>query len=160
MNNLEREQKLKRELIVNFDRFINKINMENHENEYLKELLGEEQYKNISDITLTECHVIDCIERNPLINAIGISQKMNITKGGISKISSKLLKKKLIKIYRQEGNKKEIFYLLTPLGREVFLVHERLHEKLYQRANLFLDRFTAEELKKIIEFISGLSEII
>ncbi|SDG57885.1 MarR family transcriptional regulator [Desulfosporosinus hippei] len=160
MNNLEREQKLKRELIVNFDRFINKINMENHENEYLKELLGEEQYKNISDITLTECHVIDCIERNPLINAIGISQKMNITKGGISKISSKLLKKKLIKIYRQEGNKKEIFYSLTPLGREVFLVHEKLHEKLYQRANLFLDRFTDEELKKIIEFISGLSEII
>lgn len=160
MDSLERKEELKRELIINFDSFMNKISMENHENEYLKELLGEEKYKNISDITLTECHVIDCIERNPLINAIGISQKMNITKGGISKISSRLLKKKLIQIYRREGNKKEIFYSLTPLGREVFLVHEKLHEKLYQKADLFLDSFTDGELKKINEFISGLSEII
>lgn len=160
MDSLERKEELKRELIINFDSFMNKISMENHENEYLKELLGEEKYKNISDITLTECHVIDCIERNPLINAIGISQKMNITKGGISKISSRLLKKKLIQIYRREGNKKEIFYSLTPLGREVFLVHEKLHEKLYQKADLFLDGFTDGELKKINEFISGLSEII
>lgn len=157
---LEKDQQIKNDLILKINNFINKVNSENYEDEFLKELLAEDKRKDILDITLTECHVIDCIERNPLINAIGISQKMNITKGGISKIAAKLLKKKLINTYRLEGNKKEVFYSLTPRGKEVFLIHEQLHKKAYEKIGLLLDHYTAPELKRISDFLSELSEIV
>ncbi len=157
---LKRDQQIISDLTLKIENFINKINIGNYEDQYLKELLTEKSCKDISDITLTECHVVDCIEKNPFINAIGISQKMSITKGGISKITSKLLKKKLINTYRMEGNKKEIFYSLTPLGKEVFLIHEQLHKKAYDKIAVLLNHYTDSELKRIGDFIGELSETI
>ncbi len=144
------------------DYLINKIMIENHEYEesYLKKVLTEEQYKNLSDISLTECHIIDCIERNPLTNAVGIAQRMNITKGGISKITSKLLKKNLIEIYRMEGNKKEMFYALTPLGKELFYVHKLMHDQIHEKISRHLTRYTEDEIRIISRFIGDLTEMI
>ncbi|SHH93047.1 DNA-binding transcriptional regulator, MarR family [Sporobacter termitidis DSM 10068] len=159
---LEENQQIKGALVAKMDQFINKVSAESYdyEEEYLKEALKSEKYPDLPGMTLTECHVIDCIERNPLINAIGISQKMNITKGGISKITARLLKKGLIRIYRLEGNRKEIFYALTPLGKKVYLIHEQLHAKIYKKIDSVLDRYTETELKTIGDFIGRVSEIV
>lgn len=144
------------------DQFISRIMMENYEYEekYLKKVLTEEKYKSLSDISLTECHIIDCIERNPLTNAVGIAQKMNITKGGISKITAKLLKKGLIEIYRMEGNKKELFYALTPLGKELFYVHKLMHDKIHEIIAGRLTRYTEGEIRIISRFFGELIELV
>ena len=160
--NSQNDHATRNTLIGHIDGLLNKAGMYHSGNEkaHLKELLGKEKYEHLVDITIVECHVIDCIERNPLINAVGISQKMNVTKGGISKITAKLLKKGLIQIYRMEGNKKEIFYSLTPLGKEVFIVHEQLHTALHQRFDLLLGRYSDAELNIISTFLKDFSEMV
>lgn len=159
---IEKSKPVSESLILLIDHLINKIMMENYgyEEEYLQKILTEEKYMGILDITLTECHIIDCIQRNPLTNAVGIAQLMNITKGGVSKITAKLLKKGLIEIYRLEGNRKEIFYALTPQGKEVFRVHKRMHDKMQERISLRLTQYSEDELKIISRFIGDITELV
>lgn len=123
-------------------------NIEDCEKKILQELLDEQDYEELRDVNLSmvECHVIDCIERNELINTTGIAQKMTITKGGISKITAKLIKKEMIELQRLENNQKETYYTLTPLGKKVFRVHEILHEQAGKKFTTFFNTYSNGEL--------------
>ncbi|MDF2989371.1 MAG: hypothetical protein K0R50_4881 [Eubacterium sp.] len=63
------------------------------------------------DIGISESRVLECIRSNHSINAVNISQKVLITKSGISKIMLRLKKKGLINAVHPENNRKEIFKL-------------------------------------------------
>ena len=147
-------------VIMKLDSLSNKLSMDNHEEEFLKNMLTEDNIKGLGGVTLTECHVIDCIERNRLINAIGIARKLNITKGGISRISARLLKKGLIESHHLEGNRKELFYTLTPAGKKIFKVHERLHKKVHEKLIAHIGKYTEDELNCVNKFLSDVIEII
>lgn len=123
--------------------------VEDYEKSRLEDLLKEqEQNEELrhASISLAECHVIDCIERNELINTTAIAKKLNMTKGGISKITAKLVKKQMIELQRLANNQKETYYTLTPLGRKAFQVHEMLHEQAQRQFTVLFNTYSQEEL--------------
>jgi len=131
--------------------------MDSHGDE-IKNLLIQYNHKDLYDmgLMLSEIHVIDCIGKNKLINATFISKELNMTKGAISKITSKLLKKELIKGNHLENNKKEIYYTLTAQGKEVFKVHEILHKIESEKFVKILSKYDKEELSIINSFLEDL----
>lgn len=124
----------------------------------LKDLLIQYDYKNIfnKNLLLSEFHVIDCIGKNQLSNATFISKQLDMTKGAISKILTKLLNKDLIKSNRLEDNKKEIYYTLTSQGKEAFEIHKKLHDIEHQKFVSLLNKYNKEELNTINSFLGGL----
>nr|WP_173812625.1 MarR family transcriptional regulator [Dendrosporobacter quercicolus]NSL47403.1 MarR family transcriptional regulator [Dendrosporobacter quercicolus DSM 1736]SDL88189.1 DNA-binding transcriptional regulator, MarR family [Dendrosporobacter quercicolus] len=120
---------------------------------------GHDELRNVS-ISLMECHVIDCIERNEMFNTTAIAKKLNITKGGISKIATRLIKKNLIEAYRLTDNQKEIYYRLKPLGRTVFELHETLHKEAEEVFKKIFSAYTQGELEFASRFLADITAAI
>lgn len=142
-------------LIATFEHINNLV--DSHEGE-IKNLLIKNDYKDLYNmgLMLSEIHVIDCIGKNQLPNATFISKELNMTKGAISKITSKLLKKELIKGNHLENNKKEIYYTLTAQGKEVFKIHEILHKIEHEKFVKILSQYDKEGLNIINNFLEDL----
>lgn len=120
---------------------------------------GYEELRNIS-VSLAECHVIDCIERNAMFNTTAIAKKLNITKGGISKIATRLIKKNMIETYRLTDNQKEIYYRLKPLGRTVFELHETLHKEAEEVFKKIFSVYSQSELEFASRFLADITAAI
>lgn len=133
-------------------------NAEDCETEILQAILSEQNCDELRDMSLSlaECHVIDYIGRTDMINATAIAKKLNITKGGISKITAKLIKKRLIEGQRLLNNQKEIYYSLTALGKKVFNVHEILHEQAQGKFISLFSSYSHEELRVASKFLDDL----
>lgn len=140
------------DLIPVIEDLVNRIGTEYPRKKVLNQLTPDSELKNI-DVGITECRVIDCIEKNKPINAMRIASKMNITKSGISKVMSKLKKKELVNAHYTEGNDKEVYYTLTPKGTRVYLLHDELYSRMREKYISMLRTYSDEELICISKFI-------
>jgi DNA-binding MarR family transcriptional regulator len=101
---------------------------------------------------MTLIHVLDCIGTHEPINHTSIAAKMNLSKASITKISVKLLEEGCIKRNQLNDNKKEVYFSLTPKGRQLYDVHARMHEMIEQRFIESLTHFTEPELQASLKF--------
>ncbi|RJX41769.1 MarR family transcriptional regulator [Paenibacillus pinisoli] len=127
-----------------------------------------DQFFNIAERTaieklpqnLTTIHVLDCIGHHEPINNTGIAEKMNLSKASITKIGNKLLEEGFVKRTQMNDNKKEMYFRLSPQGKKIFDLHERLHELEAERFYRFLDKYSDEQLKVIHQFLQDTSLFI
>lgn len=119
----------------------------------LDEIYKRTSCKLLDDYSYTEMHCIDAIGRIKNPNVTKISTKINMTKGGISKIIKRLLKKNAISSFSNPENKKEIYFKLEENGKIVFREHEKLHKKWNLEQNTFSSQFSGKELKIIQNFL-------
>ena len=87
----------------------------------------------------SELNCIDCIGRMKHPNAARIADEMDLTRSAVSKILRKLIAKDAAISYQLPGNQKEIYYKLTPYGRELFRQHRLRHLNWEQRDREFFD---------------------
>lgn len=127
-----------------------------HNEEKLTQLLKENELINFDKLSITECHVISCISRLKEANGINISERLRMTRGGISKIANRLIEKELITTYKDESNKKKVFYILTPLGEKINMIHEQLHRENHNSLRTIANKYTLQEQEIIIRFIKDL----
>ncbi|MDQ0493771.1 MULTISPECIES: MarR family transcriptional regulator [Paenibacillus] len=119
---------------------------------FLEEI--HEHFDGIASLNLTDVHVIDCIGRHEPINVTTLADRIELSKGTVSKVSTKLIKAGWIRRAQLNDNKKEIYLRLTPLGKKLFLVHERLHVKVQHQLFEFLSRYSSEELDVLKRMLS------
>ena len=91
---------------------------------HLKEKSGEL----LKDLSFSEMHCINYIGTIERANVTKLSELLNITRGGISKIIKKLINKGFIETYTDKSNKKEIYYNLTQQGKIAFNEHEKIQD--------------------------------
>ncbi|WP_371363927.1 hypothetical protein SRRS_48180 [Sporomusa rhizae] len=147
------------DLVHKIETLVYSVNdIEGYEKKLLREILNKQGWEELRDVSISvaECHVIDCIERNGLINTTAISQKLAITKGGISKITAKLIKKNMIEVKRLENNQKETYYELTPLGKKIFQIHDILHKQVTEKFAAIFRVYSSEELNFASKFVGDL----
>ncbi|WP_237167727.1 MarR family transcriptional regulator [Paenibacillus yonginensis] len=101
---------------------------------------------------LTSVHTIDCIGHYEPINNTSIAEKMNLSKASITKISTKLLEEGYIKRSQMNDNKKEVYFSLTPKGRQIFEVHARMHVIIENRFIDSMNDFSESELQAVLKF--------
>lgn len=105
------------------------------------------------EFSISEMHCVDFVFKTELPNVTKLSEKMNITKGGVSKIIKKLIEKNAIESFSVDTNKKEIYYKLTNKGKEVFKLHKNIHEKWCEINLEFFKNCSKEEIKYTILFL-------
>lgn len=147
-----------------FELFIRLISQQEVKDNVLTSRLEEEKEKVEKTIgfrlnlNLSDVHMIACIGDHEPINVTTLSEKLNLTKGSITRISGKLLEQGLISREQLNDNRKEVFFRLTPRGKQLHMIHDRLHKEVEQRFKKFLDKYTPEQLLFAKELLQDLLE--
>jgi len=74
-----------------------------------------------------EIHTIQAIGRHSGINITKLAENTGVTKGAVSQIISKLVRKGMVRKTHAPGNEKEVVLELTNLGQIGFQNHEKFH---------------------------------
>ncbi|PGB01587.1 MarR family transcriptional regulator [Bacillus toyonensis] len=105
----------------------------------------------------SEVHCIEYIEKNVDSNVTKLAKSFYMTRGAISRITKKLIKKSLIESYQKSDNKKEIYFRLTEQGKVIYKIHEDLHKEFEERDKVVFDQVTEEEFDSILSFVEKYS---
>ena len=107
----------------------------------------------LQDSTLMTLRVLDAIGQLEPVNGITISKQSRIPKGSVSKITRRLISKKLITKESLPNNKKEVIFRMTPLGKEIFLAHRAFDQKMEKGFLKFLKKYDADKLQVVIDIL-------
>ncbi|MGZ7149464.1 MarR family transcriptional regulator [Bacillus sp. BC08] len=105
----------------------------------------------------SEVHCIEYIENNTDSNVTQLAEAFYVTRGAISRMTKKLINKGLIESYQKSENKKEIYFKLTEQGKEIYKIHEELHNEFQQRDKAVFEQVTEAEFDSIINFVEKYS---
>jgi len=105
----------------------------------------------------SEVHCIEYIGRNVDSNVTKLAESFYMTRGAISKLSKKLIKKGIIESYQKPDNKKEIYFKLTEQGNVINKVHEDLHKQFQERDKAVFEQVTEEQFDIMLSFVAKYS---
>jgi DNA-binding MarR family transcriptional regulator len=156
------EEMLRKQIMTNFYDLMQKHASEDDEEKkwMLQECKDPILLKHMYSMTGNMLHVLDAIGRFEPVNSIVISRDTGIPKGTVSKIIPKLIGKKFITKEGLPNNKKEFIFYITPLGKELFLLHQTLHKRTEVGVKSVLARYKCEDLRlfnRILEDFCKLS---
>jgi DNA-binding MarR family transcriptional regulator len=112
----------------------------------------------LHDSTVMALRVLDAIGRLEPVNGITISEQYRIPKGTVSKITRRLIARKLISQGRLPNNRKELLFRLTALGRDLFDLHRTFDEQMERGFLQFLQRYDAEALRLLVGVLQDATE--
>lgn len=141
---------MEKTLLRQFGEFLEKQDMLNKLTESQK----------LNNFGYSEIHTIAAINNLENPNVTEIARQLDMTRGAISKVTKKLLEKKLIVAYTLPDNKQKIFFRLTPAGRELYDEHEKRHRLWEKRDEEFLSRFSDEEQQTMFNFMAAYNEYL
>lgn len=125
----------------------------------LSQEINKKRFQDIyNGLNINEVHTIDYIKKNTSPNVTSISSNLNITRGGATKITKKLISKGYINEYKLEANKKEKYFMLTKNGEEIFIKHEKTHEESLKKDSKLFNAFTEAEKHIIAKFLDVLKD--
>lgn len=110
------------------------------------------------DYKSSEVHCIEYIGRNVDSNVTKLAESFYVTRGAISKLSKKLIKKGIIESYQKPDNKKEIYFRLTTQGEEINKIHEKLHKEFQERDKAVFEQITEEQFDSMLRFVEKYSK--
>ena len=105
----------------------------------------------------SEVHCIEYIGRNVDSNVTKLAESSYMTRGAISKLTKKLIKKGIIESYQKPDNKKEIYFRLTSQGKVINKVHEELHKEFEERDKVVFEQVTKEQFDIMLSFVEKYS---
>jgi DNA-binding MarR family transcriptional regulator len=100
----------------------------------------------------SEIHCIAYIGEDKDSNVTKLAESFDMTRGAISKLTKKLVKKGLIDSYQKPENKKEVYFELTEQGKAIYNIHEEMHREFKDRDQPFFEQVPEEQLDAIFDF--------
>ena len=137
----------KEQVIMDFRDLFNKM-------AWLNKLKMEDSLKGYKP---SEVHCIEYIGRNVDSNVTKLAESFYVTRGAISKLTKKLIKKGIIESYQKPDNKKEIYFRLTEQGKVINKVHEELHKEFQERDKAIFEQVTEEQFDNMLSFVEKYS---
>ncbi|CEO20427.1 MarR family transcriptional regulator [Paraclostridium sordellii] len=113
--------------------------------------------KSLKEYKSSEVHCIEYIGSNVDTNVTKLAEYFYMTRGAMSKLTKKLIKKGVIESYQKPDNKKEIYFRLTEQGKEVYKIHEKLHKEFQERDKAIFEQMTEEQFDSMLSFIEKYS---
>jgi DNA-binding MarR family transcriptional regulator len=125
---------------------------------YKKALLEKfKMEKSLKGYKHSEVHCITYIGRNADSNVTKLAESFYMTRGAMSKITKKLIRKGVIESYQKPDNKKEIYFRLTEQGKVIYKIHEELHKEFQERDKAVFEQVTEEKLDIMLSFVEKYS---
>lgn len=106
----------------------------------------------LKDYNPSEIHCIAYIGEDKDSNVTKLAESFDMTRGAISKLTKKLIKKGLIESYQKPENKKEVYFRLTEQGNAIYSIHEDIHRQFKDRDQPFFEQVAEEQLDAILDF--------
>lgn len=100
-------------------------------------------------LSLRECHVLQAIAGDERAKASDIATQLRLTRGGVSKILSRLEVKGYLVSASRQDNRKERALALTDSGVVAVAIHEELHAAALDRWRRVLGRYSIAELELV-----------
>ena len=119
---------------------------------------GREDF--FDDLNLTEVHCIHWIGTLDHANVTKVSNEMGMTRGAISKICKKLLKKKFIESYQEPENNKNIYFRVAESGRSIFEAHKITHTLTFEEKVNIANKYDADEQAIILRFLMDINAFV
>ncbi|CEN75047.1 transcriptional regulator [[Clostridium] sordellii] len=113
--------------------------------------------ESLKEYKSSEVHCIEYIGRNVDTNVTKLAEYFYMTRGAMSKLTKKLMKKGVIESYQKPDNKKEIYFRLTEQGKEVYKIHEKLHKEFQDRDKAIFEQVTEKQFDSMLNFIEKYS---
>lgn len=110
----------------------------------------------LKSCTVMMLHVLDAIGELEPVNGVRISQRLDIPRGSISKITRKLVDENVIQAEYLPDNKKTILFRTTPLGKEIFRIHQTLHRIVGTNVHAFLSSYDTQQLSFLIQVLEDI----
>ena len=85
----------------------------------------------------SEIHTIEAIGKNFRINVTQLAELQGITKGAVSQMVYKLVRKKFVKKIKFPRSGKEVFLELTPEGKKAFKGHEKFPIRILENSRIY-----------------------
>ena len=108
----------------------------------------------------SEVHILEIIGKNPGITSSAITTKMNVTKGAVSQITSKLFNKNLIKKTPSSHDAKTLELNLTIKGKDVFDFHKIKENTLKNKILTETGNLQPEDIKRLTSIIDIMTDFI
>jgi DNA-binding MarR family transcriptional regulator len=112
------------------------------------------------DLSLTECGIIDQIQRNEKLNTTGLAKNTGMTKGGVSKLTTRMAAKKLLSTVRLPDNQKEVYYKLAPLGEELAVLYVKLLRREEKQLAKLFSGYGNKRIAAGLEMVSDLMNFV
>ncbi len=106
------------------------------------------KYDTDDKLYLVEVHTLNLIGDKIKTITTEIAEMTNRTKSAVSQMVDKLVKKELVKKYRNPDHLRELIIELTPKGKIVYEYHKELDKRLYGRNLKNLKQFSTEDFQK------------
>lgn len=113
------------------------------------------QVAGVGKVSPSEFHLIEQIGLEGKVTSKELSQQLNITKGGISQVLSKLSRQGIIGRKENQGDKRAYYLYLTPLGEAVFREHQQIHQQFNQAFSAHLSLTEQEGFNKGLEVLGA-----
>ncbi|MGG4207016.1 MarR family transcriptional regulator [Paenibacillus jamilae] len=104
-------------------------------------------------------HVLDAIGELEPVNGVTIAKHFSIPRGSVSKLTQRLVKFEVIRAESLSTNKKEVLFSLTPYGKQVYKLHQQLHNRLDSNLRSFLQRYNLNQIRFLSELLRDVSQI-
>lgn len=108
----------------------------------------------------SEIHMICHIRRNPGSHLSGIARQIHVTRGAVSQIVSKLVKKGLVCKQADEENGRRILLSLTEKGEKAYMGHQRLHGQFNKRVEAIMKPYDQGQSELIDGFVKSLEAAV
>lgn len=109
------------------------------------------KYGTEDEIYMVEAHTINLVGDKNKTNVSELAELTNKTKGAISQMIERLIKKGMATKSRNPLDNREVIIELTDKGKIVYNFHKKLDQKEYRRLLKDLEEFTAEDFRRYID---------
>ncbi len=120
--------------------------------------LKPRSYGTEEKLFMAEAHYIDLIGDCGKTNVTQLTELTQKTKGAVSQMVGKLVKKGLVSKKKSDQNYREIIIELTPKGEIIYNFHKEFDKNLYNSYLVKLDDYTDEDLQMIVEFMTIIAD--
>ncbi|KRM82111.1 transcriptional regulator [Limosilactobacillus coleohominis DSM 14060] len=130
------------------------------EQQWIKSHLDDQELgKIILDLSIVSFHVLSALESGEL-TGIEISERIGVTRGGVTRAAKKLLQNQLIIAQKHPDNQRNIYYSLTDRGEKLALVHDEMHESIKKKVvTQLVAKYSEQDLQIVADFLNDLYEL-
>ncbi len=108
---------------------------------------------------VSELNTIEMLGDYPGINVTEFAKKLGVTKGAVSQITNKLVKKDYVIKYKENFNSKEVKLKLSRKGETAFHKHKLMHLQFDKEFFDNLDEMTKEEYHILSKFLYNIDNV-
>lgn len=123
---------------------------------------GKRTPREYGGVTLyrAEVHILEMIGKRSGITASDIVNTMDVTKGAISQIISKLSAKGLLQKSSRAENMKIQELCLTEKGTEILLHHNEREKELMEKVMPEIEKYRTEDLARFVTIVNSVIDFV